>query len=70
MKNKKKKKINIFKNITTLKKELLNPKIHSNDFTSKKNIYHQSKTFSSKLSHKIEIINKTVINEIKSFNNL
>ena len=57
MKNKKKKKINIFKNITTLKKELLNPKIHSNDFTSKKNIYHQSKTFSSKLSHKIEIIN-------------
>ena len=57
MKNKKKKKINIFKTISSLKKDLLNPKILSNNFITNQNINNKSGTHSSKLSHKIEIIN-------------
>ena len=57
MKNKKKKKINIFKTISSLKKDLLNPKILSNNFIITQNINNKSGTHSSKLSHKIEIIN-------------
>ena len=57
MKNKKKKKSNILKNISVLKKDLLNPQIFSNKYISKTNINNKSGSISSKLSYKIEILN-------------
>ena len=57
MKNKKKKKTNILKNIASLKKDLLNPKFFSNNYSANTNINNQSKTYSSKLSYKIGILN-------------
>ena len=55
MKNKRKKKIDILKNISTLKKGLLNQKIISNDCILDKNVDNASKTHSSNLSYKINI---------------
>ena len=57
MKNKRKKKINILKNIAVLKKDLLNPKFFSNNYVSNTNINNKSGSLSSKLSYKIEILN-------------
>ena len=57
MKNKRKNKINILKNISILKKELLNPKIFSNNYKPNTNINNKSGSISSKLSYKIEILN-------------
>ena len=57
MKNKRKNKINILKNISILKKDLLNPKIFSNNYKPNTNIYNKSGSISSKLSYKIEILN-------------
>ena len=57
MKNKRKNKINILKNISILKKDLLNPKIFSNNYKPNTNINNKSGSISSKLSYKIEILN-------------
>ena len=57
MKNKRKNKINILKNISILKKDLLNPKIFSNNYKPNANINNKSGSISSKLSYKIEILN-------------
>ena len=57
MKNKKKKKFNNSNNIASLKKDLLSPKKFANKCTSTTSINNQSKTHSSKLSCKIEILN-------------
>ena len=57
MKNKRKKKINILKNIAVLKKDLLNQKFFSNNYASNNNINNKSGSISSKLSYKIEILN-------------
>jgi len=57
MKNKRKKKINILKNIAVLKKDLLNPKFFSNNYASNTNINNKSGSISSKFSYKIEILN-------------
>ena len=57
MKNKRKNKINILKNISILKKDLLNPKISSNNCKPNTNINNKSGSISSKLSYKIEILN-------------
>ena len=57
MKNKRKNKINILKNISILKKDLLNPKIFSNNYKTNTNINNKSGSISSKLSYKIEILN-------------
>ena len=57
MKNKRKNKINILKNISILKKDLLNPKIFSNNYKQNTNINNKSGSISSKLSYKIEILN-------------
>lgn len=57
MKTKRKKKINILKNISALKKDLLNPKFFSNNYVSNTNINNKSGSISSKLSYKIEILN-------------
>lgn len=56
MKNKRKNKINILKNISILKKDLLNPKIFSNNYKPNTNINNKSGSISSKLSYKIEIL--------------
>ena len=57
MKNKKKKKINILKNISSLKKDLLNPKIISNEYILNENIDNVSKAHKSKLAYNIELVN-------------
>ena len=57
MKNKRKNKRNILKNISILKKDLLNPKIFSNNYKPNTNINNKSGSISSKLSYKIEILN-------------
>lgn len=55
--NNKKKNNNLFKNIAILKRGLLKKQNFPNDIIKNNKITNQSKTYSSKLSHKIEIIN-------------